>query len=47
MWQIQAIPTPFLWQGETIGAVSKVVIGGEAEGEVIGGEAEGEVLGGE
>ena len=47
MWQIQAIPTPFLWQpAETPGAPSKVVIGGEAEGEVIGGE-EGEVLGAE
>jgi hypothetical protein len=47
MWQIQAIPTPFLWQGETIGAPSGVVIGGEAEDEIIGGEAEGEVLGAE
>ena len=47
MWQIQAIPTPFLWQGETIGAASQVVIGGEAEDEVIGGEADGEVLGAE
>ena len=44
MWQIQAIPTPFIWQPkeETV-----VVIGEESpEGKIIGGEA-GERIGAE
>jgi len=39
MWQLQCIPTPFIWQPPEI----VVVIGGEA-GEIIAGEGAGEAI---